>query len=57
MTEGSFQSHRPSGRPTVGLVLTGGPDIDPVFLNDIGQATMTSTRTYAVHEIRSVLQP
>jgi NTE family protein len=24
MTEGSFQSHRPSGRPTVGLVLTGG---------------------------------
>lgn len=24
MTEGSFQSHRSSGRPTVGLVLTGG---------------------------------
>ena len=24
MTEGSFQSHRSGGRPTVGLVLTGG---------------------------------
>jgi hypothetical protein len=35
-----------------------GPDIErPIFLSDIGRATMTTTRTYPVHEIRSVLQP
>lgn len=41
-----------------GTATLSGPDIrTPIFLGDIGQATMTSTRTYAVHEIRSVLQP
>ncbi len=35
-----------------------GPDlIAPVVLPDIGTATLTTTRAYAVNEIRSVLQP
>ena len=38
-------------------VLTG-PDLTgPITLPDIGTATITTTRTYSVHEIRSVLQP
>jgi hypothetical protein len=35
-----------------------GPDLAaPVFLTDIGTATLTATRTYPVNEIRAVLQP
>ncbi|HYL52934.1 MAG TPA: hypothetical protein VEZ15_13250 [Acidimicrobiia bacterium] len=35
-----------------------GPDlIAPVVLPDIGTATITTTRTYPVHEVRAVLQP
>jgi hypothetical protein len=35
-----------------------GPDLNaPVVLPDIGTATLTTTRTYPVNEIRSVLQP
>jgi hypothetical protein len=35
-----------------------GPDLAaPVVLPDIGTATMTSTRTYPVNEVRAVLQP
>ncbi len=35
-----------------------GPGLDtPIFLPDIGTATLTTTRTYPVNEIRSVLQP
>jgi hypothetical protein len=35
-----------------------GPDlIAPIHIDDIGTATLTTTRTYPVHEIRSVLQP
>lgn len=42
----------------LGTATLTGPGIPaPVMLDDIGQATMTSTRTYPVHEIRSVLQP
>lgn len=33
-----------------------GPDIAPIIDLDIGTATITSTRTYPVHEIRSVLK-
>jgi hypothetical protein len=31
--------------------------VKPIHIGDIGTATITSTRTYPVHEIRSVLQP
>jgi hypothetical protein len=37
--------------------LTGPGLIAPIALADIGTATLTSTRTYPVNEIRSVLQP
>ncbi len=37
--------------------LTGPGLIAPITLPDIGTATLTSTRTYPVNEIRSVLQP
>jgi hypothetical protein len=34
-----------------------GPDlIAPIHIDDIGTATLTTTRTYPVHEVRSVLQ-
>ncbi len=34
-----------------------GPDLlAPINLGDIGTATITATRTYPVHEVRSVLQ-
>jgi hypothetical protein len=48
---------------TVGAVWRGratlsGPDITPpIDIADIGTATITTTRTYTVHEVRSVLQP
>jgi len=48
---------------TIGAVWRGeatltGPDLlAPIHLDDIGTTTLTVTRTYPVHEIRSVLQP
>jgi hypothetical protein len=48
---------------TIGAVWKGeatltGPGITtPIHLDDIGSATLTMTRNYPVHEIRSVLQP
>jgi hypothetical protein len=35
-----------------------GPDLEhPITVNDIGVATIGTTRVFAVHEVRSVLQP
>jgi len=40
-----------------GSAIVSGADLDPpVVLDDIGTATITATRRYPVHEIRSVLQ-
>ncbi len=71
--DGGLPENAPNGRYTfetkgnhtivIGAVWTGtatltGPGLDaPVFLPDIGTATLSTTRAYPVNEIRSVLQP
>lgn len=41
-----------------GIATVTGPDVPAALRNiDLGTATITATRTYPVHEIRSVLQP
>jgi hypothetical protein len=37
--------------------LVGNELVEPMELGDIGTATVTATREYQVHEVRSVLQP